>query len=375
VVDPLPSLYAKQARQRGLDDDTIQSAMRVHRVVAKGATPILSLAHLAHSTGASYSYLRGLVTRRLDAYTPIQMRKSSGSIREIHAPEPMLCDVQRWILDRCLVALPRHDASFAYHRGTSIVQCARQHAQSDWLLKLDLHDFFHSITETQVYRVFRSLGYSRLVSFELARITTFTDDVERHGRKAIAKYPRIPAYAVNDSGVLAQGAPTSGALANAAARGLDNRLQALGARYESIYTRYSDDIVFSGNGFDRRTVETLLHHATGIIEAERFAVHHRKTRLVPPGARRLVLGLLLADGDVRLAPWFRRQLEVHVRGTEKFGLRHHARYRKWTSLVSFVNHVEGRLAFAQSVDPAYTDRLRARWNKALAANGFPISAE
>lgn len=85
------------------------------------------------------------------------------------------------------------------------------------------------------------LGYSKLVSFELARITT-----RQHQTRDPTGSVRGPitAYSGKEPGFLPQGAPTSGALANAIAKDLDADLAALAAESNLVYTRYSDDIIF-----------------------------------------------------------------------------------------------------------------------------------
>jgi RNA-directed DNA polymerase len=75
--------------------------------------------------------------------------------------------------------------------------------------------------------------------------------------------------------------------------------------------------------------------------------------------------------EVRLLPEFRRRVELHVRGVRKFGLASHVSSRQFRSVFSFVNHVNGCLAFAQAVDATWTARARERWKKALALNAFP----
>ena len=90
-----------------------------------------------------------------------------------------------------------------------------------------------------------------------------------------------------------------------------------------------------------------------------------------PGARKIILGLLI-DGDrPRLLPEFKRRLEVHLRGVEKFGLPEHATHRHFDSILSMINHVDGRIAFAASVDADYAGKLADRWALVLEARGYP----
>jgi RNA-directed DNA polymerase len=339
------------------------------RLRGLGLSPVLTLGHLARLTGVSYGYLREIVERKRDPYEDIVRLKRDGTTRPISSPEPVLMSVQRWVLRNVLRPLAPHPASFAYQSGRSIVQCAEQHLGARWLVKLDLHDFFGTIDEARVYRVLRDLGYAPLISFELARICTRMRG-ERHFGFGMPEV--IHSYAVARRGVLPQGAPTSGALANAVAASLDRRLASLAAANGVVYTRYSDDLVFStGPSFDRARAAVLIGEVFGAIADNDFAVHRKKTRVVPPRARQVVLGLVLGRGRVQLMPEFKRRVDVHIRGVAKFGLAEHALHRGFRSMISFVNHVDGCLAFAASVEPEHAAEARRRWDAALAAGGYP----
>lgn len=365
-----PHLYFKIGRDSGVPPESLDRASaETARLTANGTYPVLSLAHLAHETGATYPYLREVVSRTRDPYRSIAMPKATGGVRPISAPEPILMDIQRWLLDHVLRAVPSHTASYAYRREVSIVHCATQHQSANWMVKMDLHDFFGTVNEASVYRVFRRLGYRKLVAFELARITTRA----KTARSAswLAQTAPIPSYAVNEVGVLPQGAPTSGTLANAAARRLDLFLQSLAHARRLTYTRYSDDLVFSGHStFLRPEAEDLVKEATGLIRKAGFIVHKGKTRIVPPGARKVVLGLLVGD-TVRLLPEHRRRIEVHLRGCELHGLAAHASHREFKSVFSFINHLDGWIAFGLGVERERAMVWRERLHRVLEKEGLP----
>jgi RNA-directed DNA polymerase len=116
----------------------------------------------------------------------------------------------------------------------------------------------------------------------------------------------------------------------------------------------------------------IIARISDIINGEGFVVHDKKTRVVPPGARHVVLGLMLGSDGLRLLPEFKRRIDVHIRGVDVFGLPGHAGHRNFDSILSFVNHVDGCLAFAQGVEPGYSRKARERWNAALAKSGFPV---
>lgn len=365
-----PHLYHQRGIKSGVDPMLVQRASaEVARLRAQRAYPLLSLAHLARETGASYTYLREVVNRTRDPYVSIAVPKQSGGTRAISAPEPILMEVQRWLLANVLDRVPEHPASYAYRRHISIVQCAEQHVGARWMVKMDLHDFFGTVAEASVYRVFRRLGYSKLVAFELARITTRAEGAWR----ASWLFPDrvISDYSVHTQGVLPQGGPTSGQLANAVAGRLDRLLQAYALKSGLTYTRYSDDMVFSGHGdFQRSGAANTIREVSGLIRVAGFVAHRSKSRVIPPGARKVVLGLLV-DDSVRLLPEHRRRIEVHLRGCEEFGLAKHAAHRGFDSVFSFVDHLDGWIAFALGVERARAAQWRERLHQILATDGLP----
>jgi RNA-directed DNA polymerase len=275
-------------------------------------------------------------------------------------------DVQRWILHNILAACDLHRCSWAYRPGRSIVTCAQSHVSARWLIKLDVHDFFGSIDEQKVFAIFHGLGYTRLLSFELARLSTRTAFGDHGWRVGQAPYLAMP------RGSLPQGAPTSGALANATMRDLDEKLAGFAESRGLVYTRYSDDIVFSARGtFTRHDAVALVNDATSALGSSGLEVHRRKTKIVPPGARKIVLGLTVLDDDVALPNEFKRRIDVHIRGVHKFGLVQHARHRRFRSVLSMVEHIDGCIAFARSVDSTFADLRKAEWAAVLRQNDFP----
>lgn len=368
-----PHLYQQGALHYGLSNEEAQLAgVRRARLMLQGAYPLMTLGQLASETGASCTYLREVVSRSRDPYTEISIPKPNGELRSISAPEPILMDVQRWMLSHLFKNLTQHPASFAYRSGRGIVQCAEQHVGSRWMIKLDIHDFFGSVTETDVYRVFRRSGYNKLTSLELARLTTRAKDATRpRWRMSLHS---IAAYTVDRQGILPQGGPTSGILANAVAARLDRLIGDYAATHSLAYTRYSDDLVLSGPGdFDRVRAAKMVKDVETLIRRAGFEPHRKKSRIVPPGARKIVLGLIV-DDSVRLLPEHRRRIEVHLRGCEKFGIAAHSAHRGFESVLSFIDHLDGWISFAIGVEPERGRTWRSRFNALLDGASVPHAA-
>ncbi|WPW29274.1 reverse transcriptase family protein [Streptomyces atratus] len=280
---------------------------------------------------------------------------------------------QRWLLHHLLDLLPVHPHAFAYVKGRSVAECARRHLGAQWLIKIDIQDFFGAIGERRVHQVFRAQGYQPLVAYELSRLCTWDDRRDDVDPVRKDRYPKITAYQGGWGGSLPQGAPTSGVLANLAVRPMDDRLSDIAARHGLVYTRYSDDMILSsGDPFSRPAAVAALRELTHAVQGYGFEPHARKTRIVPPGARRAVLGLLV-DGDVlRLTPAFKSRLLAHLYGIEKFGLRAHQQHRDFASLAGLVHHVDGLVAYALGAETDWAHPVQERWRGMLRAQGWSL---
>ncbi len=374
MISASPHQYRAGGRVLGHPEPVLDAALaQAAGPEAHGVPAILTLMHLAKRMEVSHKFLRSVVGSKEGAhYRDFHISKRNGGGRRIAVPSPELMAVQRWIVREILRDRPVHPASFAYARGSSIYACARRHAGAGWLLKLDIHDFFESVTEKSVYRVFREIGYARLVAFELARLCTRPWVSPPRGKRAERSVPNasrrgIDYYRRDLTGYLPQGAPTSPMLSNLVFRALDERLTQLATRHGLIYTRYSDDLTFSGptSSFSRARGTAIISEVRELLAARRFRLHERKITIVPPGGRKVVLGLLVDRAAPRLSRELRGRLEAHVRGIEKFGIAPHATVRGFASATGMINHIAGLLRFAGYIEPRFADPLRARFAAAL----------
>lgn len=367
-----PQHYRDKGIQQGLDAALVNRAASVidSFVDAHPALPpILTLGHLARRSGISYQQLRRLAEGpRWNHYSYFRIRKRSGGRRQISVPEHRLMLVQRWIAAHILKKLPIHRASSAFADGASIVKCARQHCGARWLIKLDISGFFGSISEIQVYRVFLAAGYAPLVAFELARLCTHAPNGSKRYNRAewqSRNYWQLPImrYRQPHVGFLPQGAPTSPMLSNLIMRDMDKLLAALATSEGLTYTRYSDDITFSTTGgFDRRRSVKLIRKASRLLATIGLKVNDKKTRIVPPGARKVVLGLLVDGPEPRLNRDFRDNLRQHLHYVEKFGPEAHRAACGFDTISGLYRHVRGLIDFAKSVDATYAASMRRKFD-------------
>lgn len=335
---------------------------------------VFSLGHLAKITGAPYRMLHDTVNRKRESanYRMYGVKKRSGGRRFIHSVSADLHNVQRFINQEILQKVTPHAASFAFHASGGIRQCAARHCRARWLFQFDLKDFFYDITEVDVYHVFCKLGYRSLLAFEMARLCTTTHlprGVERMmSRKASTvsfhTTPKPP-YAERTAlvGVLPQGAPTSPMLSNLGAAKLDASLNAFSAANNMTYTRYADDITLSAFELPPGMSAGDLHRgAIACIRRSGFRENSSKTRIAGPGARKIVLGLLVDGDSPRLSRETYKRIDRHLHAAHKYGLAETASHERFDSAVGFYNHLSGLVAFVKDVDEprwrGFVDRLR-----------------
>ncbi len=299
-------------------------------------------------------------SQRLRHYRYRVLLKQSGNIRLIEAPKPRLKQLQRRILSGILDPIPPHPAAHGFRRGHSIKTFAAPHTGQRVVLRMDLHDFFPSIAGARLEAFFRTAGYPEAVAGLLGGLASNATprDVWKAaaGGCAAPLDPRLlhQARALYSRPHLPQGAPTSPALANLCAYRIDCRLAGLAQSAGAVYTRYADDLAFSGGERFDRSVERFSTHAAAILHEEGFAVHHRKTRIMRQGVCQRLAGLV-ANRHVNVA---RADIDK-LKATLTNCIRHGMESQNRDAHPCFRSHLEGRVAFVESINPARGARLRA----------------
>lgn len=331
---------------------------------------LLSLNHLAKRVEIPYFRLRSLVMRYAPfrAYRHFYIRKRSGGRRVISIPEPDLMKLQRWINQHILIRQQVHQCSYAFSPRSSIVRCAGRHTGAKWLIKMDITNFFGSISEIEVYQVFCRIGYRPLVSFELGRLTTcVTRDPHRYRLsqwRSKAKSRRISDYEYPLIGHLPQGAPTSPMLSNLVMKRHDSMIKSIADDFGLTYTRYSDDMTFSTrDNFSRARSLQLVSSVRSMLVHSGFYLNPRKTVIVSPGARKIVLGLNVDGGVPRLPRDFRSNLRQHLYYLRKYGPASHRDRRDFESILGMKNHIRGLIDFSSMVDQEFSSKMLDDFNQ------------
>ncbi len=272
-------------------------------------TPV-NLSHLAELLDITAERLQEILLtadKQYQVYPLIKGRKK----RWIEAPTSVLKQLQRRLLDAVLYRLTPDDAAHGFVPGRSIVTNARQHCGQDWVVTMDIRDFFPTIRAEIIFRQLAGLDMTEEAREQLVVLVT------RNGR-------------------LPQGAPTSPHLANLVARRLDERLKQLAASSGWRYTRYADDLAFSGAGEPKK----LILAVDQIVITEGFQSAHRKTQLMSRHQRQIVTGLVV-NKKVALPRHKRRVLRAML---------HQLRSTNTYPQLN-LSMIHGHLALAAHIDP------------------------
>lgn len=320
------------------------------RLEALGLPVLSTPAELAAALGLTVPRLRWLafhteVATRVH-YVSFTVPKKSGGTRTLSAPHRTLAAAQRWILANVLNGLSVEPPAHGFLAGRSIVTNATPHAGQAIVVNLDLENFFPTVTFPRVRSVFHRIGYSPAVATILALLCTECP------RKQVTYAGQAYHVAVGPRG-LPQGACTSPGLSNQVARRLDKRLGGVARKLGLTYTRYADDMTFSGGEELNAQVGYLMARVRHVAEDEGFAVNVKKSRVHRRSTAQCVTGLVVND-----RPGVRRKVVRRLRA-----ILHRARHegleaQNREGRPDFRGWLEGMIAYVSMVRPEVGARLR-----------------
>lgn len=279
-------------------------------------------------------------------YSSFYIKKKSGKLREINEPVFSLKIVQRWILRSILEKVKCSEYSYGFSKSkhgkdlddnnddgkaksqSPQLAVALNHRNNLYLLKLDIKDFYPSITGEMVYYQFREIGYNEQVSNLLKNICTWKDS-------------------------LPQGAPTSAYLANLICRRMDARIAGYCNKHNIAYTRYADDLMFSSD--DRGALHHTYAVVKHIVEDEGFLLNTDKTCFVGNKSRKEVLGITINDKNCHTPKEMKRNVRAMI---------HHA---VATGDYSDLMRIRGYISYISSVEGGYEKKIRG-YIESLAAS-------
>ncbi|HDX9688810.1 TPA: retron St85 family RNA-directed DNA polymerase [Bacillus thuringiensis] len=290
-----------------------------NRLIDNNLPVIFDKTHLALLIGLEKSYLTKLYLFENYTYKKVKIPKSSSGYRELDIPIEGLKFIQRWILENILENIPVSDYATGFVKSTSIVNNASKHINKECVINLDIKDFFPSIEFESIFKIFYYHGYTKEVSYILAKLTTFDS--------------RLP-----------QGAPTSPYISNLICLKLDKRLSHLANKLNANYTRYADDITFSGKIEITKHIELIKE----IIQNEGFNVNDKKTRVQYYFQRQEVTGLIV-NKKISVSKELKRNLRKDIYLCQKYGVYSHMK-KIGIEKSNYKEHLYGLAYFIKMVE-------------------------
>lgn len=348
------SAYAKEFRaaaiKSGMHEEQITSLLAYAENLNNLGLPIIyDQLHLSLLVGYEYGFLIAISNETTSFYKHYEVPKRSGGKRAIDEPLPSLKEIQSWILSEILVPASKTMVSSvakAFMPGKSLRENARFHRGRKKVVALDITDFFPSIGFGAVYGIFQRMGYSKPVCVMLARLCTLR-------------------------GKLPQGAPTSPMLSNLFFKDTDQKIFHYCRRRNIQYTRYADDLVFSGNDL---ISQHLISYVKMLLTSKKLALNEKKTKVMGRGMRQSVTGVVVNE-KLQVSREYRDKIRQEVYYCLKFGETSHWEYireelPKWiVSPQLYLKHLLGKVNFVLQVNSkdevflGYREMLRERVTK------------
>lgn len=244
---------------------------------------ILSFKQLPYIFSIDIKVLSTMVTFPEQYYRMFSIPKRSGGERKIATPYPSLYYVQKWILENILNKISINENAKGFCCGRSIISHAETHLNSKSLLKTDIIDFFPSITLRRIIAAFKYIGYPSRVASTLARFCCLNK-------------------------VLPQGASTSPMLSNIVCNKMDNRLNLVSEKYKLAYSRYADDLAFSGE----YVPSSFLPVVEKILDDEGFLINKKKTIIINGRGKKILTGISISNGKLSIPREKRRLLRTEA---------------------------------------------------------------
>ncbi|MEO0625663.1 MAG: reverse transcriptase family protein [Bacteroidota bacterium] len=278
-------------------------------------------------------------------YRYFSIPKKNGGMRQLEDPVPRLKKVQRKLNDylQAVYHFHRTDAAYGFLTNPkddpaprNILTNAQRHIGCNWMLNIDMENFFHQIDQTRIQQLFEA----PLLNFNSKQAETLAALCTNRGR-------------------LPMGAPTSPILSNLACIPLDHDLQNLAKENGMIYTRYADDLTFSAQ---TEINQQHLHDINGWVEAYDLKLNPNKIRWYGPNDKdKEVTGVLVGKEEVSLPESYMESLQKAIEKLDDVINAKHAtasgRAYKTPWVTELKQQVRGKLEFARHILPEYNDRL------------------
>ena len=311
----------KECKSHHKSSEYTQKYLTYSKKLFDNNLPIISSPkHFSLLVGLEHQYICNMAYASDRFYRHFSIPKSNGQARNIDEPLPDLKFVQSWILHNILEKCAVSDYAKAYLKGRTLKHNARFHRAQKVVVTMDIKNFFPSISVKDITEIFQNMGYFHDLSCFLAHLCCYNN-------------------------VLPQGAPTSPYLSNLRMTTLDDKISEYTYEKSIRYTRYADDLTFSGDF----NPHFLISNISKFVYNEGFCINPQKTRIARSNTRQEVTGIIV-NSHMQLSKEKRKLIRQLVYYIRKFGLESHLE-RIGENRANYLNHLLGQINFALFVNP------------------------
>ena len=328
IIESCDSLY---------DDNKIKELLtNLDNIKQRKQTIILNSYHLSNLIGIKWKYLKKIINSPEKYYYNFKISKKSGGKREINVPNKALSLCQNYIKDEILDKVNIHSSANGFAFSKSIITNAKEHTNKEMVLNIDLKDFFPSINSKKVFYLFHNLcGYDNDLSYCLTKLVMYKEG-------------------------LPQGACMSPIISNIVSYKLDVRLFGLAKKIGVTYTRYADDITFSGD--KSKINDGLLKIISKIVMECGYTINEKKTRFQSNKTRQEVTGLIVNNNNVNVPKKYIKTIRQELYYIKKYGIDEHKK-RKSIYNKFYKEHIKGKIMFVYSVNKKVGKELLNKYNE------------
>lgn len=252
-------------------------------------------------------------------YTSKYILKRDGSKRKLLVPSPTLKSIQRNILKNVLYSLSVSKYATGYIKNKTLKDNVKVHTNKKIVLKMDIKDFFTSVTFEDIYKVLPNNLFPPNIKVLITKLCTYDD-------------------------YLPQGAPTSAYLSNLVMKNFDDYIGEYCKKRNISYTRYSDDLTFSGD-FDAKK---LKNKVTAFLESMGYNINNKKTKIIKYYKKQTVTGLTV-NKKINLNKDYRNKIRQEMYYINKYGLDSHLN-RIGKDKNTYLNNLLGRINYSLMIN-------------------------
>lgn len=315
------SAFEIAAANSGYSEENIKLCLEYALVLLNNNVPVIyNTTHLSALVGYKKQYIKKAVIYTPSYYRDFLISKRNGKPRTISEPLPSLKEIQIWILENILHNIPVSPFAKAYRKDIGLIENLRFHKNQTLVLTLDLKNFFPSINTESVEKIFLALGYSKLISNLLAKLCT-------------------------KDNALPQGSPTSPYISNIFFNPADDVIIKYCLDNNIKYTRYADDLSFSGD-FNK---DSLFDVVSTCVTSIGLTINEEKTKIMKPNVRQIVTGIVVNKNPQ--VPFSKRnKLRQDMFFIKKFGLQNHIEHLQ-IKQSNYLEHLLGKINFVLQINP------------------------